>query len=153
MIVTAERFWTWSLAFYNKPGMADACLALQDGQGVDVNILLLLLFLADQGFAAPGHDDIASLDAAILPWRAQAILPLRALRRILKPSGEDAVRRHVAAAELEAERTAQRRLVQALPPLSPGAGTARERALASLRHYNPALSGDLVVVLLDHLAA
>ncbi len=151
MTVTAEQFWTWSLAFYGKPGAAAACLALQDGQDADVSILLLLLFAASLGLEALECDDIARLDAAVLPWRMQTILPLRALRRALKPAGEDAVRRHVAAAELEAERSAQRKLMQALPPLPPGGGTATERAATSLRHYDPALAGDLVGVLLGHL--
>ena len=43
---TGSPFWRFSLRFYRLPGVADACIALQDGCGVDVNILLFLLWLA-----------------------------------------------------------------------------------------------------------
>ena len=42
----ASPFWRFSLGFYRQPGVADACIALQDGCGVDVNILLFFLWLA-----------------------------------------------------------------------------------------------------------
>ena len=42
-------FWRFSLHFYRQPGVSDACIALQDGCGVDVNLLLFLLWLADEG--------------------------------------------------------------------------------------------------------
>ena len=42
-------FWRFSLATYRKPGVADACLALQDGCGVDVNVLLFVTWLGTQG--------------------------------------------------------------------------------------------------------
>ena len=33
-------FWRFSLTYYGQPGVSDACIALQDGCGVDVNLLL-----------------------------------------------------------------------------------------------------------------
>jgi uncharacterized protein (TIGR02444 family) len=32
-------FWEFSLAFYAEPGVAPACLAMQDLEGVDVNLV------------------------------------------------------------------------------------------------------------------
>ena len=43
-------FWDFSLAFYAMPGVADACLQLQDGCGADVNVLLFLLYRARDGY-------------------------------------------------------------------------------------------------------
>src|SRR5262249_35669715 len=41
-------FWRFSLQFYRQPKVADACIALQEGAGVDVNLLLFLLWHAAQ---------------------------------------------------------------------------------------------------------
>ena len=38
--LTSELFWQHSLQHYAKPGVADACLALQDTYQVNVNLLL-----------------------------------------------------------------------------------------------------------------
>ena len=38
--LTPELFWQHSLQHYAKPGVADACLALQDNYQVNVNLLL-----------------------------------------------------------------------------------------------------------------
>ena len=55
-------------AIYRQPGVGDACIALQDGAGVDVNLLLFLLWQASQGrtFAAAEVDD---LERRIGAWR------------------------------------------------------------------------------------
>jgi uncharacterized protein (TIGR02444 family) len=40
-----EAFWRFSLAFYERPGVADALIALQDREGFDVNLVLFALWL------------------------------------------------------------------------------------------------------------
>ena len=45
----AASFWAFSLEFYARPGVAEACLALQDRHGLDVNILLLCCWLGWSG--------------------------------------------------------------------------------------------------------
>src|ERR1700758_3129948 len=75
--------WRFSLAFYRQAGVAEACITLQDECGVDVNLMLFLLWLA-----AGGHqlsiDEIKELDAAVRGWRELTIIPIRAVRRQLK---------------------------------------------------------------------
>ena len=39
-------FWRFSLRFYRRRGVADACITLQEQAGVDVNLLLFLLWHA-----------------------------------------------------------------------------------------------------------
>ena len=39
-------FWRFSLHFYRQPKVADTCIALQEEAGVDVNLLLFLLWQA-----------------------------------------------------------------------------------------------------------
>jgi uncharacterized protein (TIGR02444 family) len=77
-------FWRFSLRFYARTKVSAACLALQDEAGVDVNLLLFLLFLAEHQRSVV-VDDIARLDASVSPWREQVVKRLRDLRRALKP--------------------------------------------------------------------
>ncbi len=106
-------FWRFSLKLYRAPGVADACIALQEGAGVDVNLLLFLLWQATQrrAFAAA---DVAALDSRIGPWRDATVIPLRHVRRALKSppalvggGTAEAFRTRIKAVELEAERLQQ----------------------------------------------
>jgi uncharacterized protein (TIGR02444 family) len=105
----AASFWRWSLASY--PKVEQALLVLQDRYGADVNLLLYCAWL---GKLTP--ESLDSAEAALRPWREEAVEPLRQLRRGLKNRPEAAaVRDLVKAAELEAERVAQRLLIGAVP--------------------------------------
>jgi uncharacterized protein (TIGR02444 family) len=106
-------FWRFSLAFYRRPGVADACIFLQEEAGADVNLLLFLLWHARQGRVL-SMAEVAALDARIAPWRDLTVIPLRAVRRGLKsPPGlvaaaeAETFRSRIKAAELEAERLQQ----------------------------------------------
>ena len=123
MTVTDSAFWRFSLRFYALPDVAPACLQLQDEADVDVNLMLFLLFLAENGRAIT-RDDVARLDASVAPWRAEVVEPLRALRRRLKSgvgdvptATSDGLRTMVKKIELEAERLEQGRLENAAPNL------------------------------------
>ena len=138
-----SAFWRFSLRFYGLPEVAPACLALQDEANVDVNLLLFLLFLAENGRAVL-RDDVARLDAAIAPWRSDVVEPLRALRRRLKtgigdvpPSSSEGLRNMVKKIELEAERLEQRRLETHASQLGKPAGreAAARTNLAAYADY------------------
>jgi uncharacterized protein (TIGR02444 family) len=142
-----SAFWRFSLRFYALPEVAPACLALQDEAGVDVNLLLFLLFLADAGREVT-REDVARLDAAIAPWRTDVVEPLRALRRRLKtgvgdipPAASEGLRNMVKKVELEAERLEQGRLENAASAVGkPAARDAAARAnLAAYEAYLGAL--------------
>jgi uncharacterized protein (TIGR02444 family) len=105
----AASFWRWSLDSY--PGFERPLLDLQDKYGADVN---LVLFCAWIGSLTPGA--LAAAEAALRPWREEAVEPIRRLRRRLKDRPEAAALRDlVKSAELEAERLAQRLLLGAVP--------------------------------------
>jgi uncharacterized protein (TIGR02444 family) len=115
-------FWRFSLKFYGMPGVPAACLLVQDHSGADVNVLLFGLFLARQGRRLSAAE-LAEIAAASEPWRAGAVVPLRAARRFLKEppvlfatQATAALRERVKAVELEAERLQQEALF-ALRPL------------------------------------
>jgi uncharacterized protein (TIGR02444 family) len=106
-------FWRYSLKFYGQSGVSDACIALQDGCGIDVNLLLYLFWLASDGRQVTA-DDVKMLDDKVRSWRELTIIPIRDVRRRLKgaktfidPAKQEALRDKVKVAELEAERLQQ----------------------------------------------
>jgi len=114
--VPNSPFWQFSIRFYGAPGVAPACIRLQDEAGVDVNLLLFLLWNATQGRGL-GEAEVRELDTAIAPWRSTTVIPLREMRRALKsppamlaPETAEAFRTRIKAAELEAERLLQEAL-------------------------------------------
>lgn len=113
--------WSFSLAVYGRPGVAEACLALQDRHGLDVNLLLFCCWAAAQGRGLD-QTTLTAAESAVATWRNQAVRPMRALRRRLKREIEgfdagavEALRRRLKEAELEAERLEQMRLAGFLP--------------------------------------
>ena len=131
-------FWRFSLQFYRLAGVAGACIALQDEYGVDVNLLLFLLWRADGGRLLAA-DEVRSLDAKVRDWRNIAVVPLRTIRRKLKSartlieSGQqEAFRTRIKAIELEAERLQQ----QALFALSQSAPLGKEADPQTAAHGN-----------------
>lgn len=106
-------FWRFSVTFYAMPGVAPACLVLQDESGVDVNLLMYLLWSASRGRALAAQD-VRSLDGRLARWREVAVVPLRTLRRALKtsaplvePAAAERFRTRIKGIELEAERLQQ----------------------------------------------
>ena len=151
--------WRFSLEVYRRPGVANACIALQDEHGVDVNVLLCLLWLAAAGRRV-SPAEVRAIDAGVAQWRDAVVVPLRALRRGLRtppplsdPGATEALRERVKAVELEAERLEQEEL-QALSTSAPLglAGDAAGAAAGNVAAYQEMLgcefSRDAVAVLL-----
>ena len=143
---TASPFWRFSLRIYGTPGVPAACLTLQDGSGVDVNVMLFGLFAASQGRQL-STADVAAIAAAIEPWKLHAVVPLRGVRRFLKdtPAGFEAqdihaLRQRVKMMELEAERLQQEVLYSSWPMEALGApAPSSEAARANVAAYASAL--------------
>ena len=120
--VDAACFWAYSLRTYASPGVADACISLQDDHGCDVNVLLLCLWLAQMGqFVLEGkHIEVAQRSTAAVS--EHYVQPVRSVRRWFKVWSEDAITAapHAAAyaalkeAELHGERLVQSRLLAVL---------------------------------------
>ena len=150
-------FWATSLAIYRQPGVSEACLALQDQSGADVNAILFAFWAACEGHTL-GVVDFERLEAATREWRSQVVQPLRVVRRALKVLGVTTealrLRDSVKAAELEAERQ-QQGIMESL--LAAGTGDAAtsvvDRARINLAAYAAVagldLPGPAVVVLID----
>ena len=162
----SNPFWEFSLRIYQSTAVQQACLDLQDGSGVDVNVLLYMLWQARQGRRLSGEEARAVL-AAVETWRQDVVVPLRTARRHLKApppaldvAGAEALRGVVKKAELEAERLQQAALYAlALPVVRAGSGGApvRVAAEANAAAYAAALGRPLASaplgVMLDALEA
>jgi len=71
--------WTFSLNTYARPGVEDACLALQ-AQGANVCLLLCAAWLGRRGVRCEAERS-RQLQALAEPWHEQVVQPLRQLRR------------------------------------------------------------------------
>jgi uncharacterized protein (TIGR02444 family) len=142
----ASPFWRFSLGVYRRPGVPDACLALQDEGGADVNVVLFLLWLAMRG-RATSPSDIDEILECVEPWRRRVVAPLREARRASKtpPRGFDAAavsafRNTVKRVELESERLQQDALFRWRPLEALSGPVAAGEALAgNLDSYEAAL--------------
>jgi uncharacterized protein (TIGR02444 family) len=133
----SNPLWSYSLRLYKQPGVAPACIALQDRRGVDVNVLLFCLWAATAS-ARPLPAKTMTLAAGLSRlWTANVVGQLRHARRFLKPLELPKLRARVAEIELGAERVEQDLLVQLAPRRSgkaPKHGAA-QRAAANLAAY------------------
>ena len=128
--------WAFALAIYARPGVAEACLNLQNEAGVDVMLLLMATFAAVKHRFLLTADEIRALDEACRPWREQVVWKLRTIRSGLKtgpqpaPSGEtEQFRSKVKALELAAEKLENQLLAECLPLKSQEQETVRPEQL------------------------
>ena len=152
--------WRFSLHFYRQAGVAEACIALQDECGVDVNLLLFLLWLA-AGRRQLSAANVKELDAAVRDWRQLTIVPIRDVRRKLKGAAtlveadkQEAFRTKIKAIELEAERLQQEALYRrgGSAPLGSEAAPAIA-ARANLAAYEQVLAARFPKAALDRLGS
>jgi uncharacterized protein (TIGR02444 family) len=118
--------WAFALALYARPGVAEACLTLQNEAGVDVMLLLATTFAAVKHRLLLTPDEIRALNEACRLWREQIVWRLRAIRIELKTgpqpapnSATEPFRSQVKALELAAEKLENQLLVECLPLRSP----------------------------------
>ncbi|MBI3371852.1 MAG: TIGR02444 family protein [Betaproteobacteria bacterium] len=136
-------FWQFSMRVYRTPRIAEACLALQDDCGVDVNLLLFCCWMGRSGRSLKRQALRAAI-RAVAPWQSEVVQPLRRARRTLKqgfrsvePEYCRLLRKRVGAAELEAEYVEQRTLAERAAELPVLARKCEPRvaAEANLKHY------------------
>jgi uncharacterized protein (TIGR02444 family) len=114
--------WDWTLAAYAQAGVPEACLTLQDRHGQNTSLLLWAVW-------AEAADPVLLARAADVArrWEALTLVPVRAVRRALKPAFDgvadgdrEALREDVKAVELRAERV----LMEALEAMTKQRGGA-----------------------------
>ncbi len=141
MRAAGNPFWRFSLRVYRMPGVAQACLELQERCDADVNLLLFCGWCGRQGREL----DLQRLRSAmgrVAGWQSQVIAPVRAARRALRQqhdAGAAALglpfRRRLAAIELDLERVEQCLLAELAAQWPRPTGAAPSAAAANLERY------------------
>ena len=156
----ANPFWPFSLGYYRGAGVSEACLELQDSCGVDVNVVLFLLWQASLRKSVPAGEVKAIADK-VRPWQIDVIGPIRALRRKLKTDAPlldkcsaELFRTKIKAIELESERLQQ----EAMAALAAGlktdsAATPEAAARTSIAAYQGVIGRPFTAAAVDTLIA
>lgn len=111
-----QNFWNFSIELYRRPGVAEACLELQDSHGIDVNLLLHSYWYGESF----GSVDILLLQEVVefsSTWKQGIVQPLRSVRQWMKTRTHlvsenqalqfEALRERVKSEELSAEKIQQ----------------------------------------------
>jgi uncharacterized protein (TIGR02444 family) len=138
-----HAFWDFSVTLYAKPGVASACLDLQEHHGIDVNALMFCLWLGASGRGPAPREALDAAFDAVGPWHEAVVRTLRPLRRRLKPGFApidtalvQALRARIQKVEIDAEHIEQIALAASAAAQAPArAGlSADERAAHAARH-------------------
>jgi len=76
----SHPFWRFSLRIYAEPGVAQACLALQDECAADVNLLLFCCWRGSLGHLL-NQRFLRKANRTLADWQRQVVQPLRQARR------------------------------------------------------------------------
>jgi uncharacterized protein (TIGR02444 family) len=116
--------WTFCLTLYARPGVAPACLALQDRHGADIPLLLAVLWHGQSGL---GPAPLAEWRRLSKAWQRDAVVPLRNLRRAMKGrDGWEEIREGIKRLELRAEKAELDSLAASSKPASPDSDPIRD---------------------------
>ena len=151
------RLWDYALAAWERPGVREACLDLQDHDGQCVPLLLWRAWAAAEG----RRIDQGRLDAALLlarTWEPEIIAPLRTARRALDKTSTELIggatqrlRQAVRTSELEAERALLETLETSSPSSSGAEGDLAQQLADLIQAWNghkaPAAARDLAAAL------
>ncbi|MFJ4144470.1 TIGR02444 family protein [Pseudomonas sp. NPDC089734] len=105
--------WSFTLDFYARPGVEEACLRLQT-DGANVCMVLCGVWLGKRGVKCNAKR-LQEIEQLATPWHDEVVRPLRELRTQWRPAAQaDAalglLRESVKALELEAEQQLLKRL-------------------------------------------
>ena len=156
----ADEFWCFSLALYERPGVADILIKMQDEDGVDVNLTLFLCWCGAAGRAPIERTLLLSVIESIAHWQTGVTDALRQIRRRMKYgiagvaiTHSDPLRDEIKHLELASERIAQRVLAGKAPPVSRVGGPADVIVLLEMYFKMLNLPGSLRVrEAVEHLA-
>ncbi|MGF7208571.1 uncharacterized protein (TIGR02444 family) [Skermanella aerolata] len=146
-----DALWRFALEVYQKPGVSDACLLLQDRYGCNVTLLLFAAWAGAERGVALEAEEMTVAAETVGAWHGEIVEPLRTIRRRLKhgprPAPDTAtgkLRARLQAIEIDAERIELETLAGLLPDRQSDAGfiaAAANPALANLELAAP-LAGD-----------
>ncbi len=109
-----ESFWQFSLSLY--PVVKEVCLQWQDNFGVNINLLLFLLYL-DKQQQSLSESQLQKLEDLLKHFSTEVTQSIRALRRTLpspwlESDMQQPLRQQLLSTELAAEKLEQQLLIQ-----------------------------------------
>ena len=118
--LSSEQFWLYSLSLY--PAIKDLSLQWQDNFGVNINLLLFLLYL-DKQQQSLNETQLQQLEDLLKHFSTEVTQSIRALRRTLpspwlESDMQQPLRQQLLSTELAAEKLEQQLLVQQFNQLS-----------------------------------
>jgi len=141
MSASTHPFADFSARVYRKPGVADACLFIQERYGLNVNLVLFCLWVADRGGGALTAGQIDTAMRRVIDWEAQVIEPLRAIRKTCRSEALGVPEfllqmfaPQIETAELGAAQVERLVLASLVPDTGPSTGEA-DAAVRSLDTY------------------
>jgi uncharacterized protein (TIGR02444 family) len=130
----ARPIWDFVLAYYRQQGVSEAAIALQDSAGIDVNMILFLMWLSGQSKTL-AEADMRKLGEASHGWQRSVVVPIRNIRRLLKENAPFveletalAYRKKVQTLEIEGEQLQLNAMADAAETASLGAVASTEKA-------------------------
>ena len=147
-----SAFWAWALEAYARPGVADACIELQDRHGQNVPLVLWVVWAGRHA----GGGDLERGATLAARWETAAGA-LRSARRSLKSDLPDlpsttreTFRRQVKAVELAGERVLMAAL-EDLPSTRETGGSEAERLARASGAYGARVGPEVFTGLLARL--
>ncbi len=117
-LLNSNDFWQFACTLYAKPEQQQTLLDLQNQQGKNVNLCLLLYYLDSLNLTI-SQTQLNELEQSISEFDKQALKPLRATRAYLKANKTEitdyaAIRKELLSAELKLEKQQQHMLINAV---------------------------------------
>lgn len=117
-LLNSNDFWQFACTLYAKPEQQQTLLDLQNQQGKNVNLYLLLYYLDSLNLTI-SQTQLNELEQSISEFDKQALKPLRATRAYLKANKTEitdyaAIRKELLSAELKLEKQQQHMLINAV---------------------------------------
>ena len=115
-LLNSDHFWQFACTLYAKPDQQTTLLALQNQQGKNVNLCLLLLYLDSLNLSI-NTQQLNELTQVVSDFDTRALQPLRAARSYLKAnqnaiSDYATIRAELLSAELKLEKQQQHMLIE-----------------------------------------
>ena len=100
-----EALWRFSVAFYARPGVSEALIALQDRAGCDVNLMLFALWLGVSRCGRLTKKELTAAARIARPIRVDIVEPLQALNILVRMGLEHAPQRPQRLDDVHPDRT------------------------------------------------
>ena len=120
-LLNKDDFWQFACTLYAKPGQQNTLLALQNQQGINVNLCLLLYYLDSLNLSI-NTAQLSHLQKVVSEFDTLALQPLRATRSYLKAnqntiSDYAIIRAELLSTELKLEKQQQHMLIETVNEL------------------------------------